>query len=82
MGADIVLMNQNILKERWFYQKKYLNSEIMNLEQLKQETDNLKQIDTTQLSAEQLLQLIDKISTLIDTGEKQVSEIKIETDEE
>ncbi len=54
----------------------------MNLEQLKQETDNLKQIDTTQLSTEQLLQLIDKISTLIDTGEEQVSEIKIETDEE
>jgi hypothetical protein len=75
-------MNQNILKEEWFFQKKYLNLEIMNLEQLKQETDNLKQIDTTQLSTEQLLQLIDKISTLIDTGEEQVSEIKIETDEE
>jgi hypothetical protein len=82
MGVDTVLMNQNILKEEWFFQKKYLNLEIMNLEQLKQETDNLKQIDTTQLSTEQLLQLIDKISTLIDTGEEQVSEIKIETDEE
>ena len=54
----------------------------MNLEQLKQETDNLKQIDTTQLSTEQLLQLIDKISTLIDNGEQQISEIKIETNEE
>jgi hypothetical protein len=54
----------------------------MNLEQLKQEADNLKQIDTAQLSQEQLLQLIDKISTLIDTGEQQISEIKIETDEE
>jgi hypothetical protein len=82
MVVDIVLMNQNILKERWPFQKKYLNSEIMNLEQLKQETDNLKQIDTTQLSTEQLLQLIDKISTLIDTGEQQLSEIKIETNEE
>jgi hypothetical protein len=82
MGVDTVLMNQNILKEEWFFQKKYLNLEIMNLEQLKQEIDNLKQIDTTQLSTEQLLQLIDKISTLIDTGEEQVSEIKIETDEE
>jgi hypothetical protein len=82
MGVDTVLMNQNIIKEEWFFQKKYLNLEIMNLEQLKQETDNLKQIDTTQLSTEQLLQLIDKISTLIDTGEEQVSEIKIETDEE
>jgi hypothetical protein len=75
-------MNQDILWEKWLSQKKYLNLEIMNLEQLKQEADNLKQIDTNQLSTEQLLQLIDKISTLIDTGEQQISEIKIETDEE
>jgi len=53
----------------------------MNLEQLKQETDNLKQINTAQLSPEQLLELIDKLSSLIETGEKQLSEIKIETNE-
>ena len=53
----------------------------MNLEQLKQETDNLKQINTAQLSQEQLLELIDKLALIIDTGEKQLSEIKIETDE-
>jgi len=80
--VDIAPIPQDIPKERWLSQKKYLNLEIMNLEQLKQETDNLKQIDTAQLSQEQLLQLIDKISTLIDTGEQQISEIKIETDEE
>jgi hypothetical protein len=79
--VDIVLMIQNILWEKWLFQKKYLNLRIMNLEQLKQETDNLKQINTAQLSQEQLLELIDKLALIIDTGEKQLSEIKIETDE-
>jgi uncharacterized tellurite resistance protein B-like protein len=81
MGVDIVLMNQDILKEKWSCQKKYLNSQIMNIDQLKQETDKLKQIDTAQLSPEQLMELIDKLATLIDTGEQHISEIKIEDNE-
>jgi hypothetical protein len=53
----------------------------MNIDQLKQETDKLKQIDTAQLSPEQLMELIDKLATLIDTGEQHISEIKIEDNE-
>ena len=53
----------------------------MNIDQLKQETDKLKQVDTTQLSPEQLVELIDKLASLLDVGEQQISEIKIETDE-
>ena len=54
----------------------------MNIDQLKQETDKLKQIDTAQLSPEQLMELIDKLATLIDTGEQHISEIKIEDNED
>ena len=53
----------------------------MNIDQLKQETDKLKQVDTTQLSSEQLIGLIDKLASLMEVGEQQISEIKIETDE-
>jgi hypothetical protein len=72
MGVDIVLMNQDILKEKWSCQKKYLNLQIMNIDQLKQETDKLKQVDTTQLSPEQLVELIDKLASLLDVGEQQI----------
>jgi len=81
MDADTVLMSQKVPKEEWFYQRKYLNLQIMNLEQLVEETNNLQQLNIASLTPEQLEQLLTKISSIIETGEKQLSEIKIETNE-
>lgn len=53
----------------------------MNLEQLVEETNNLQQLNIASLTPEQLEQLLTKISSIIETGEKQLSEIKIETNE-
>ena len=53
----------------------------MNLESIKQETEQLKTVDVNTLSPEQLIQLVDHVSKLLETSEKQLTEIKIETNE-
>jgi hypothetical protein len=60
----------------------------MNLDQLKQEAENLQQVDVTKLSAEQLESLVEKLSKMLDINESfleetksQLEEIKIEDDE-
>ena len=60
----------------------------MNLHQLKQEAENLQQVDVTKLSAEQLESLVEKLSKMLDINESfleetksQLEEIKIEDDE-
>jgi hypothetical protein len=60
----------------------------MNLDQLKQEAENLNQVDVTKLSAEQLESLVEKLSKMLDINESfleetksQLEEIKIEDNE-
>ena len=60
----------------------------MNLDQLKQEAENLQTVDVTKLSAEQLESLVEKLSKMLDVNESfleetksQLEEIKIEEDE-
>ena len=53
----------------------------MNLEQLKQQAKNLKQIDPSTLSQEQIAELVNQLASMVDITEKHLSEIKIETNE-
>jgi len=60
----------------------------MNLDQLKQEAENLQQVDVAKLSAEQLESLVEKLSKMLDVNESfleetksQLEEIKIEDNE-
>ena len=60
----------------------------MNLDQLKQEAENIQQVDVTKLSAEQLESLVEKLSRMLDINESfleetksQLEEIKIEDNE-
>jgi len=60
----------------------------MDLEKLQQQAEDLKQIDITKLSAEQLEKLVDKLSAMLDSNESfleeaksQIEEIKIDEDD-
>lgn len=60
----------------------------MKLDQLKQEAENLQQVDVTKLSAEQLESLVEKLSKMLDINESfleetksQLEELKTEDDE-
>ena len=53
----------------------------MKLEQIQQETNNLKTLDVTSLTPEQLQQLVEKISSLVDNSETALSQINIEDNE-
>jgi translation initiation factor 2B subunit (eIF-2B alpha/beta/delta family) len=53
----------------------------MNLEEIKQQAQNLKQVDPSTLSLEQLYELVNKLASMVDTTEQQLSNIKIETNE-
>ena len=53
----------------------------MKLEQIQQETENLKSLDVTSLTPEQLQQLVEKLSSIIDDSENTLSQINIEDNE-
>jgi len=53
----------------------------MNLDQLKQEAENLQQVDVTKLSAEQLESLVEKLSKMLDINESFLEEAKLELEE-
>jgi hypothetical protein len=50
----------------------------MNLEQLKQQAQELQQTNLPLLTPEQLAELVEKLSGIVDTAEQQLSNIKIE----
>jgi hypothetical protein len=50
----------------------------MNLEQLEQEAENLKSVDTSNLSVDQLQQLVGRLTSMLSKSESLLSEIKIE----
>ena len=53
----------------------------MNLHQLKQEAENLQQVDVTKLSAEQLESLVEKLSKMLDINESFLEETKSQLEE-
>jgi hypothetical protein len=53
----------------------------MNLEQLQQEAENLKSIDAASLTPEQLTQLVEKLSKMMDAGDLAMTEIKLQLDQ-
>lgn len=53
----------------------------MNLEQLQQEAENLKSIDSASLTPEQLTQLVEKLSKMMDAGDLAMTEIKLQLDQ-
>jgi hypothetical protein len=60
----------------------------MDFEQFQQEAENLKQVDVTKLSPEQLEKLVEKLSRMLDINESfiedtksQIEELNIEEDE-
>lgn len=53
----------------------------MNIEQLQQEAENLKSIDTANLTPEQLTQLVEKLSKMMDASESALLGIKTQLDQ-
>jgi hypothetical protein len=85
MDVDIVLILQNILKERWFWQKKYLNSLIiiLTMEPNKIHERVLEiQKNISTLSPEQQTEMLGELLDLASKLEQSLSEIKIEDNEE
>ena len=61
----------------------------MNIEQLQQEAENLKSIDATNLTPEQIAQLVEKLTSLMDASEAallgvktQLDQVKLETEDD
>jgi hypothetical protein len=85
MDVDIVLILQNILKERWFWQKKYLNSLIiiltMDPNKIHERVLEIQKNIST-LSPEQQTEMLGELLDLASKLEQSLSEIKIEDNEE
>jgi len=61
----------------------------MNIEQLQQEAENLKSIDAANLTPEQIAQLVEKLTSLMDASEAallgvktQLDQVKLETEDD
>jgi exopolyphosphatase/pppGpp-phosphohydrolase len=52
-----------------------------SIEQLQQEAENLKSIDTANLTPEQLTQLVEKLSKMMDASESALLGIKTQLDQ-
>lgn len=61
--------------------KENLKFEIMRLEKLQQEAEELKSLDVTKLSPEQLNELVKKLDAMLDKSETLLSTLKIEDNE-
>jgi hypothetical protein len=85
MDVDIALLLQDILKERWLYQKKYLNSVLIisKMEPNKIHERVLEiQKQIQNVSPEQQTDMLNELLNLASQIEQSLSEIKIDTDEE
>jgi hypothetical protein len=85
MDVVIVLMNQNILKEEWFCQRKYLNSPIIILimEPNKMHERVLEiQKNIVAATPEQQTEMLGELLEIASKVEQSLSEIKIDIDEE
>jgi hypothetical protein len=85
MDADIVLMFQNILKEGWLCQRKYLNSRIiiLTMDPNKMHERVLEiQKNITVATPEQQTAMLSELLEIASKVEQSLSEIKLDTDEE
>ena len=85
MDVDIVLMNQDILKEEWLCQRNYLNSRIiiLTMEPNKIHERVLEiQKNMPEASSEQQTAMLGELFELVSKVEQSLSEIKIESDDE
>jgi len=53
----------------------------MKLEELQQEAENLKLIDANNLTPEQMIKLVEKLSSLMDASESALLGVKTELDQ-
>jgi hypothetical protein len=53
----------------------------MKLEELQQEAENLKSIDANNLTPEQMIKLVEKLSSLMDASESALLGVKTELDQ-
>jgi len=85
MDADIVLMFQNILKEGWLCQKRYLNSRIiiLTMEPNKMHERVLEiQKNISVATPEQQTAMLSELLEIASKVEQSLSEIKIDIDDE
>jgi hypothetical protein len=85
MDVDIVLTLQNILKEGWLCQRKYLNSLIiiLTMEPNKIHERVLEiQKNMPEATPEQQTAMLGELFELVSKVEQSLSEIKIESDDE
>ena len=85
MDVDIVLMNQDILKEEWLCQRNYLNSRIiiLTMEPNKIHERVLEiQKNMPEATPEQQTAMLGELFELVSKVEQSLSEIKIESDDE
>jgi hypothetical protein len=85
MDVDIVLTLQNIPKEGWLCQKKYLNSLIiiLTMDPNKMHERVLEiQKNITSVTPEQQTAMLGELLEIASKVEQSLSEIKIDTDEE
>jgi hypothetical protein len=85
MDVDIALTLQNILKEGWLCQKKYLNSHIiiltMNPNKMHERVLEIQK-NITGVTPEQQTAMLSELLEIASKVEQSLSEIKIDTDEE
>ena len=53
----------------------------MNIEQLQQEAENLKSIDAANLTPEQIVKLVEKLTSLMDASESALLGVKTQLDQ-
>ena len=85
MDVDIVLMNQDILKEEWLCQRNYLNSRIiiLTMEPNKMHERVLEiQKNISVATPEQQTAMLGELLEIASKVEQSLSEIKLDTDEE
>jgi hypothetical protein len=85
MGVVIVLMNQDILKERWFCQKKYLNlvRKTLKMDPNKMHERVLEiQKNMSAATPEQQTAMLGELLELASKAEQALSEVKLDNDEE
>jgi hypothetical protein len=85
MDVDIVLTLQNILKEGWLCQRKYLNSRIiiLTMEPNKMHERVLEiQKNISVATPEQQTAMLSELLEIASKVEQSLSEVKIDTDDE
>ena len=83
MDVDIALMIQNILKEKWNWQRNLLNLRMMDLKEIERQLKELQKKDFANMHPDQIQEIIDQLLDFTDTTENQLNEdIQKQVDDE